>query len=288
MNKYVIVTPARDEAAHIQHTIDALSAQTVRPAQWIIVDDGSRDGTGEIVDRAASLHDWITVVHRANRGYRKAGGGVIEAFNAGYQLVREHDWQFLVKLDADLSFEPEYFEKCFAEFGRDRRLGIGGGGIYHKSSDGTLQLEPAPSFHVRGATKIYKRECWDGLGGLVVAPGWDTIDELKANMLGWNTRSFPSLRLLHYRPTGAFDGVWRDSVKNGLANYVAGYHPIFMAVKCAKRLLSAPYLKGALGLAVGFCKGYLRRVPQVADPELIAYTRSQQIRRLLCLESIWR
>jgi len=288
MTKYIIITPARDEASHIQHTIEAVSGQTTRPMQWIIVDDGSRDDTPEILDRAAKLHGWITVLHRSNRGYRKAGGGVIEAFNSGYELIRNTDWEFLVKLDADLSFEPEYFQKCFQEFQRDPSLGIGGGGIYHKLPDGLLELEAAPAFHVRGATKIYRRECWEGLGGLVVAPGWDTIDEVKANMLGWHTRTFPFLRLLHYRPTGSADGAWKDSVKNGLANYVAGYHPVFMAAKCAKRLLSTPYFKGAVGLAVGFCKGYLRGVPQVADRDLISYTRSQQIKKLLCQDTIWR
>jgi len=287
MTKYVIITPARDEEEHIEQTILSVANQTILPSQWIIVNDGSGDNTGTIIDGYAARHPWITVRHRSNRGFREAGGGVVNAFNDGYKQVRSPNWQFIVKLDADLSFAPNYFERCFAEFQKDPHLGIGGGGIYHLEK-GSLKLESCPAFHVRGATKIYKRECWDNLGGLIAAPGWDTIDEVKANMLGWRTRSFPDLQLLHHRLTGGVDGVWKDSVKNGFANYVAGYHPVFMLFKCVRRLVSKPYLIRSLGMGWGFLRGYLRSAPRVKDRTLIDYTRSQQIRRLLCLNSIWK
>jgi len=287
MIRYVIITPARDEEPHIQKTILAVSQQTLRPVKWVIVDDGSSDRTGEIVDGSAKIYPWITTLHRSNRGFRQAGGGVIAAFNEGYACLESVDWDFLVKLDADLSFPPDYFERCFAEFHKDPNLGIGGGGIYHLEN-GSLRLEPSPAFHVRGATKIYKRECWEMLGGLVVAPGWDTIDEVKANMLGWSTRTFVDLQVSHYRFTGAADGAWKDSVKNGFANYVTGYHPFFMLFKCLRRLTSRPYVVGSLGLGWGFLKGYIRHAARVEDHALIKYTRNQQIRRLLCLNSIWK
>ncbi len=285
--KYVVITPARDEAEHLEQTICSMIAQTVRPAQWIIVNDGSKDETGEIINRFARQHPWITAHHRPNRGYREAGGGVVKTFNDGYQQIRETDWDLLVKLDADLSFEPEYFEQCIAEFQRDRKLGIGGGAIYHET-DGELELEKNPAFHVRGATKMYRRPCWDALGGLVQAPGWDTIDEVKANMLGWSTRSFLDLRVSHSRFTGAAEGAWRDCIKNGRANYVTGYHPLFMIMKCLRRLVKRPYFIGSVGLMWGFVSGYLRRIPRVTDQQLIRYTRNQQMRRMLLLESIWK
>jgi biofilm PGA synthesis N-glycosyltransferase PgaC len=287
MTKYIIITPARDEEAHIEKTIQSVIRQTVCPAQWIIVNDGSHDRTGEIADQYAALYPWITVVHRANRGFRQAGGGVIAAFNDGYARITMPDWQFVIKLDADLSFDPDYFERCFAEFARDPRLGIAGGGLYHLQ-DGVLKLEACPRFHVRGATKIYKRECWDQLGGLLMAPGWDTVDEVKANMLGWTTRTFNEVQVLHHRFTGAADGSWKDSVKNGFANYVAGYHPLFMFLKCIKRAASRPYFVCSIGLAWGFLKGYFHNSPQLADREVINYTRLQQKRRLLRMESIWK
>jgi glycosyltransferase involved in cell wall biosynthesis len=285
MTKYVIITPARDEEAHIETTILSVVHQTVRPVQWIIVNDGSRDDTGVIINGYVQMHQWITPLHRSDRGFRQAGGGVINAFYDGYDLIESLDWEFIVKLDADLSFAPDYFERCFAEFAKDSHLGIAGGGIYHQANGG-VTLEESPLFHVRGATKIYKRECWDKLGGLLRAPGWDTVDEVKANMLGWSTRTFPNLQVSHHRFTGAADGAWKDSVKNGRANYITGYHPVFMLFKCMRKMATRPM--SGLGLLWGFFGGYCERAPQVEDRTLIKYTRTQQMRRLLLLDSIWK
>jgi biofilm PGA synthesis N-glycosyltransferase PgaC len=127
MNRYIIITPARDEETYLEKTIESVAQQTVRPLHWIIVNDGSRDRTGEIIDFYAAKYPWIIARHRPNRGYREAGGGVIATFYDGYAQVPTEGWDFLVKLDADLSFAPDYFELCFAEFAKDSRLGIGGG-----------------------------------------------------------------------------------------------------------------------------------------------------------------
>jgi glycosyltransferase involved in cell wall biosynthesis len=284
--RYVVITPVRNEAAHLEENIASVVRQTVRPAEWVLVDDGSTDATGTIVDLWAARHSWIKALHRRDRGFRQAGTGVIEAFYDGYRALRTHDWEYLVKLDGDLTLGPDYFQRCFDEFGKDPQLGIGGGIVYHIEDD-KLKIEKNPRFHVRGATKIYRRACWDALGGLVPSPGWDTVDELKAHFLGWKTRGFPELRVLHRRPTGAADGTWRNAVKNGLANYVAAYHPLFMLLKCLKRAVKKPYVVESLGLLYGFVSGYIRRAPRVADPALIQYIRKQQLRRLLLLESMW-
>jgi biofilm PGA synthesis N-glycosyltransferase PgaC len=287
MTKYLIITPARDEEEYLRKTILSVANQSIRPSQWIIVNDGSGDNTGKIIDHYVQIYPWIKAIHRPNRGFREAGGGVINAFYEGYAALESPEWDFLVKLDADLSFSFDYFERCFAEFAKDPLLGIGGGGIYHEV-DGELKLEENPKFHVRGATKIYRRECWDELGGLLRAPGWDTVDELKANMLGWTTRSFLDLRVSHYRFTGAADGAWKDCIKNGRANYITGYHPLFMLFKCTRRLSRKPYLSGSIGLMWGFLSSYWKGTPQVEDTQLISYTRNQQIRRILFLDSIWK
>jgi poly-beta-1,6-N-acetyl-D-glucosamine synthase len=287
MTRYVIITPARDEEEFLETTIASVIGQTILPAQWIIVNDGSSDRTGEIIDRYAAEYPWITALHRSNRGHREAGGGVVATFYDGLARIASPEWDYLVKLDADLSFSNDYFEQCFERFSSDSQLGIGGGGIYHEES-GELKLEPNPKFHVRGATKIYRRQCWEDIGGLLKAPGWDTVDELKANMLGWSTRTFVELQLSHYRFTGAADGAWKDSIKNGRANYITGYHPLFMLMKCARRLAKRPYLSGAVGLGWGYLSGYWRGIPRVDDRRLIQYTRSQQMRKLLLQESIWK
>ena len=285
--KYVVISPVRDEEAYIRFTIESMIAQTVRPTEWIIVNDGSSDGTGQIIDEYAAVHPWIRPVHRGNRGFRKAGGGVVEAFNDGYATVRTPEWDFIVKLDGDLSFPPDYFEKCFQHFKNDPSLGVGGGIIYYLEK-GEKLFEPGPIFHVRGASKIYRRECWDAIDGFWPAPGWDTMDEVKANRLGWTTRSFADLHLQHYRYTGAADGVWGGLVKNGKANYICGYHPMFMLAKCVRRLFRPPYIIGSIALMYGFLSGYWKRTPQISDRQTIIYLRRQQLGRLWRRESIWR
>jgi biofilm PGA synthesis N-glycosyltransferase PgaC len=287
MTKYILITPVRDEEDYLERTILSVICQRIRPVQWIIVNDGSHDSTGEIIDRYAQQYPWITARHRNDRGFRNSAGGEIDAFYDGFSRIACPDWEFIVKLDGDLSFSPDYFALCFSEFKKNPRLGIGGGGIYH-DLDGQIKLEEAPIFHVRGATKIYRRECWDDIGDLMRAPGWDTVDELKANMLGWTTRSFPQLRLLHYRYTGAAEGAWKNGIKDGRANYIAGYHPLFMFLKCGGRLLKCPRLVGSVALMLGFLSGYWRRTPRVQDHKLIRYTRKQQMRRILLLDTIWK
>jgi glycosyltransferase involved in cell wall biosynthesis len=286
--RYVVITPVRDEEKHLPQTIESMARQTIRPAIWVIVNDGSSDNTGDVADIAAAKHSWIRVVHRSDRGFRKAGGGVIEAFYDGYDLLQSESWDFLAKLDGDLSFGPGYFENCLARFEADTKLGVGGGRIYCRVNDVFVEDAPGdPPFHVRGATKIYRRATWAGIGGLLRAPGWDTLDEFKANMLGWKTYSFKELKVLQLKPTGGADGTWKNWFKNGRANYIVGYHPLFMLSKCAHRLFTKPYGIGAVGLFCGFISGYLKSVPKVADEQLIRYVRRQQMHRLLLRDSLW-
>jgi biofilm PGA synthesis N-glycosyltransferase PgaC len=288
--RYVIVTPVRNEETYLGKTIAALVAQTIRPTEWIIVNDGSKDRTGEIAAAAAAEHPWIRVLNRADRGFRKSGGGVMESFHDGYGVLQTKDWDFLVKLDGDLTFATDYFEKCFAHFQANPKLGIGGGLVCNEiAGQIILDSKDDPKFHVRGATKIYRRPCWDAIGGLIQATGWDTMDELKANMLGWKTFTFPEIQLIHHRETGGADGRWRNWFKNGRANYIVGYHPLFMLGKCLKRVFRRPYGIASLALWCGFMTGYFSRVRgRIADRDVIRYLRSEQLRALLGKKCLWK
>ena len=290
-HQYIVISPIRNEEEYLPLTIKSMCKQTKKPVKWVMIDDGSSDRTGCLIDEAASKQPWIIANHRNDRGFRQAGKGVIEAFYEGYELVSNLRWDFVVKLDGDMSFEPDYFESCLQEFQVDSKLGIAGGTCC-KLVDGrpSAEFEGEPAFHVRGSTKIYRRQCLEALGGLIRAPGWDTVDEIKANMLGWKTLTFPHIQLVHHRPTGGAYGDWSNWTKNGFANYVAGYDPIFMICKCIKRLVEQPTTVGikiAIALWYGFLKGYLKRSPQVDDPELIRYLRIQQWRTLTFRQSLW-
>ena len=286
--KYVILSPVRNEARHLPATIASVTSQTILPAQWILIDDGSTDGSTDIIEQASQRHPWISLVRRQDRGMRKPGTGVIEAFYDGYPQIQT-DWDYLIKLDGDVSFNPDYFEKCFVEFEKNPSLGIGGGTVCRlEHGQPTPESKVDPAFHVRGATKIYKRECWNAIGELIRAPGWDTLDELKANMLGWTTLTFPHIQIIHHKFAGSADGSWRNWVKNGLANYIVGYHPLFMVLKCCNRLRQKPYFIAGTGLLTGFLSGYMKKEPQISDKALIHYLRKQQLNYLCCKESLWR
>lgn len=285
--RYVLVTPVRDEQAYLPRTIESVVSQTIPPVEWIIVDDGSKDSTGKVAEEAAAQHPWIRVVRRGDRGFRKWGAGIIEAFYDGFHALECKDWDFMCKLDGDLSFTPDYFAKAMQRFAANPQIGIGGGVLYHYEGEKKIP-EPHPVFHVRGGVKIYRRACWDALGGLWVGPGSDLIDETKANMLRWITQSFTDLELEHHRPTGQSYGRWGGSVKDGKIDYVTGYHPLFLLAKWASRLARRPYVLSSLGLMYGYFAALTQRMPRVDDPEVIKYIRRQQIARLFGQETIWK
>ena len=285
-HNYVLISPCRDEAGYMRQTLDTVICQSVLPAKWIIVDDGSRDQTASIVCKYADEYSWIRVVNRGDRGFRSKAGGV-DAFLEAYSLIRTNDWEYLVNLDGDMTFAADYFEQCFDQFRKMPKLGIGGGTVYAEVS-GRWQPEQAPAFHVRGATKIYRRQCWDAVGGLWKGLGWDTVDEVKANQLGWITQSFPNIKLFHHRVSGKMWGAWGFSLIEGEADYIVGYLPLFFGLKCVRHVFHSPFLVRSIGMMYGYLQCIFRRTPRVADHEFVAYLRGQQLRRLLGMSSIWK
>lgn len=283
----MIVTPVRDEEAYLRLTVESIIQQTIRPAEYVIVNDGSKDRTRNIIDEYVKQYPWIRGVHREDRGFRKWGAGIIEAFYDGFYALTCQDWEFMCKLDGDLSFGPEYFESAFHKFAQNSKLGIGGGFLYH-IENGQKVWERHPTFHVRGGAKIYRSACWEAIGGLWVGPGSDTVDEVKANMLGWSTMSFLDLEITHHRWTGAAYGRWGGIVKNGKTDYVAGYHPLFVLAKSLARFVQRPYVLGSCALVYGYLAAYFKQIPRVDDPELIQYLRRQQLAKLAGRETIWK
>lgn len=298
--RYVIVSPVRNEGEYLDETIRCVVAQTIRPVQYILVNDGSTDKTLEIIQRWSNIYPWIVPVDRSapasnaagmesqlERGKRAREAKEILAFYHGLQFLTDCNWDYIVKLDGDLGFDADYFERCFVEFTKNPQLGVGGGAICHLQ-DGRTVIEKNPRFHVRGATKIYRHACWDAIGGVTCGAAWDTLDEVKANMLGWASRSFDELQVIHYRFTGAANGKWQNAVKKGEWNYISGYHPLFMAMKFVRNLFKRPFFKGAVGLLYGYLLAASRRVARVDDPQLIRYIQDQQLRRLFFRPTIWR
>lgn len=277
---FVIVTPTRDEEASVERTLRSVAAQTVRPLRWVIVDDGSTDRTVEIVAPWLRAHDWIELVRLADRGRRELGGGVVRAFEAGFERVRGLPWDFVVKLDADLELPPDYFANLLAEFERDPELGMASGKTF-LSRGGRRRLEYCHDEHVRGPAKMYRRRCFEEIGGLEPVRGWDMIDETRAQMRGWRTRSFLAYPILHLRPIDARQpNVLRSRFDMGRLHWFLGYHWLYHYVRCARSVVQdPPRILGGLMLAGGYLWDALRRRPQL-DPEFTRFVRQRQRSRL--------
>jgi glycosyltransferase involved in cell wall biosynthesis len=285
LSRLLAITPARDEEKMLPGLLASMAAQTRLPERWLVIDDGSADLTASILDDAARRFAWIEPHHLARNRPRAAGGeSVIMQF-----LPREQwsSWDYLLRLDADLTFGPDFIEALLAEFQRDPALGIAGSILLEPHSAQWREMN-VPSFHVRGAVKLYSNECFSAIGGLEAGLGWDTIDELHAMMLGFHTRHFRHIRAYHHRPQGMAGRLWRARLAAGRAAYRSGYSTLFMLVRAARQLLMRPRLLGSAMMLAGYFEGYLKRSPRPAPPELVRFVRRQQIRRLMMLDSVWR
>ncbi|HEY6394802.1 MAG TPA: glycosyltransferase family A protein [Candidatus Binataceae bacterium] len=278
------ITPARDEQDFLPRLIASMAAQTCSPARWIIIDDGSSDATPSIIDEAAGKYSWIESHHLpAGRPRAPGGESVIMQF-----LPRE-TWacfDFILRLDSDISFGSDFIEQVLAEFAQDPKLGLAGATLCEPCESGWREIR-GPSFHTRGAAKVYSRACFAAIGGLDAGLGWDTVDEAHAMMLGFTTRSFGHIRAYHHRPQGTAGGQRRGRVAAGMAAYKTGYSPLFVLARAARATFSGFPAAGVFLLA-GYIEGHLRREKRIASPELVKFIRKQQLRRILLLNSLWR
>jgi biofilm PGA synthesis N-glycosyltransferase PgaC len=276
---YVIVTPVKDEERYLPLTLRSVTRQTLLPRRWIIVSDGSVDQTAQIARQWAARHHWITVVEKENEGPRRRGGGVVRAFYRGFELVRDEPWEFVVKLDGDLSFGPKFFERIFAEFARRPRLGISSGVSYAWTGRRWVE-EKASRGYTYGETKVYRRRCFEQIGGLVEHMGWDGIDHIKAIQLGWEAERTREV-FYHHRRQGQATGFVRAELEEGLCSYYMGYHPLFLVARGIKRMRCYPYGVGGLALIGSYWWSWLKRRPRYEDAGFVRFLRRNQVRKLL-------
>lgn len=280
---YVVISPCRNEAEYMRRTLDSMVAQTLHPALWIIVDDGSTDETPEILAEYADAHDWIRVVPKPDRGHRAVGPGVIEAFYAGLDTISMEDYPYLSKLDLDLDLPPRYYEELIGRMEADPRIGTCSGKPYERRG-GVLVSEKKSDDMSVGMTKIWRRTCFEAIGGLVREVMWDAIDCHKARQLGWRAISWdePDLRFEHLRPMGSSQtSIYTGRRRHGFGQYFMGTDPIYFTATAVKNMLQPPYVLGGLATLQGFIGAWLRGEKQYDDPELRSFIRSYQRRALL-------
>jgi glycosyltransferase involved in cell wall biosynthesis len=279
LGDYCLISPARNEAEYITKTLDSVLAQTVLPKRWIIIDDGSTDDTPQILADYAARHRFIEVHTRANRGTRALGGGVVEVFNQGMELLRDDPTEFVCKLDVDLILPPRYFERLLGEMARDKRLGSVSGKPYFRI-DGEhpdrLKSERIGDDVSAGMTKFYRRAFLDDIGGLVKGLIWDGIDCYRGRMLGWRSKSIdhPELRFIHLRQMGSSDrGIITGRRRNGEGYWFMGAAPLFVFAKAVYGVGHKPALLGSLALLHGYARAWLKGVPRYDDLEFRRYLR---------------
>ena len=276
---YAVVTPVRDEADHFARTAESIGAQSHRPQQWMVVDDGSTDGTRELAERYAAEHDWIEVISAESAHERARGAPIVRAFQRGYDALRERP-DVVVKLDGDLFLPAHYFEWVAATFARDDRAGIVGG-VALIPEDGRWVPERGNVLNVNGVAKAYRVACLDDIGGLRPSMGWDGIDEYGARARGWHVRVLTELTLLHYKPRGSKQNPLKARWEEGRGNAYMGYLPSWLLVRAAYRsLVERPPLLGGLVLLAGYAWARIRRLPQIDDPAARAELRAEQRARL--------
>ncbi len=285
MKKYAIVTPVKDEINYFPRTVASILSQEIKPKKWIIIDDGSTDGTTEIIQKVERENNWIEGIYRESNKIRKPGGEFVLAI--GLEKINIYDYDFIVRMDGDLDFESNYFTVLFEKFENNPKLGIASG-VCFITRNGKQIEEKHPRFHTRGPLKTYRTQCYKDINGLLNCLGWDSIDELKANMLGWNSQSFPELKIHHLKKTQSAGGIFSGSFNTGIASYNSGSHPLFVLAKALKIILVRRYRFNSIGLLSGYFSCMIKLKPKPIDRELIKYVRKQQINKLLGKKTIWK
>ena len=278
---YVLITPARNEEAHIEMTIKSMVSQTVLPIKWVIVNDGSSDSTDDIVKKYLVEYDWMDLVQMPQSKARNFAGKVY-AFNAGYEIVRNLEFDIIGNLDADISFEEDHFEYILNEFAQNPSLGVAGTAFIEGSSVAydyaVVNIE-----HVSGQCQLFRRKCFEDIGGYspIKGGGVDWTAVTTARMRGWQTRTFQERKFVHHRLMGTGMGSHLGSrFRFGKQDYYLGSHPLWELIRCLYQVTKKPYLLGGLFLLCGYLWAGLCRVERPISSELLEFRRKEQMHRL--------
>jgi poly-beta-1,6-N-acetyl-D-glucosamine synthase len=278
---YVLITPAHNEEDFLEKTFASVVAQTTLPKRWVIVDDGSTDRTAEIVQDYAKQFQWIELVQRPERQDRNFAGKA-HAFNAGFERVRSLEFDVIGNLDADISFEHDYFEFLLSKFAEFPRLGVAGTAMREANYD-PIKDSFYHDSDVFGACQLFRRECFEEVGGYTPIKwgGIDWIAVRTARLKGWQTRSFFDKLFYHHRPMGATESTtWKARFDYGRKDYFLGNHPFWQVFRVGYQMLKPPYVVGGLLLLSGYCYSFASRMRRPVAPELLRFHRREQLERL--------
>jgi len=281
--RYVIVSPVRDEEKYLPRTIESMINQTVRATEYILIDDGSTDRTAQIIKEAAKEHPWIHYVRRPDRGERKVGPGVVEAFYDGMAAITTAEYDYIGKMDGDLSFGPRYFETLFEKFEKDPHLGGASGKLFLVLDDGGLTEERHAPEMVVGGMQFYRKKCFDDMGGFVRQVMWDGIAYHRCRMAGWRTASYPDKDLMihdHRLMGSSYKSVYHGRIRWGWGQYFMGTHPVYILAVGLYRMRERPFVVGGLLIILGYLKGWITRSERYGHPGFRRSLHAWQFERL--------
>jgi len=280
--KYILITPAKNEQSFIRRTLDSVVTQTTLPERWVIIDDGSNDGTSEIVESYTKRYPWIELVCRTqdpDRNFASKAHSVALAF----ARVKPLEFDIVGNLDADVSFNPDYIEFLMQKFSEDPKLGVAGTPFTQDGGYDSSKHSFEGENYVAGPCQLFRRECFEDIGGYVPnrAGGVDWIAAMTARMKGWKVRSFPEKRFHHHRTLGtAGKGPLRALFSYGEKDYYLGGSPVWQLLRVAYRMTKKPTFTGGLALLCGYCWAAMRRTKRAVTPELMRFHRREQMKKL--------
>jgi glycosyltransferase involved in cell wall biosynthesis len=280
--RYVLVTAAYNEKLYLDTLIRSILAQTLRPLRWVIVSDGSTDGTDAIVRQYSAQNEFIELV-RITEDHPRNFAAQVYAINAGLARLEDTEYDFIGNVDADMSFEPDYFSDLLDVFANDPALGLAGGSIYEMQAG---EFQPRPlnrEASVAHAVQLFRRKCFEDLGGRYLPlphGGPDTYADVCSRMNGWRVRSIHVLKAYHYRPTGGATGWMRGSFRQGRMDYSLGIHPFFEICRLLLRVGSRPWVLYAGIRLAGFCFSYCILEKRMVSREFVRFLRKEEVGRI--------
>lgn len=286
--RILIVSPVRNEAAHIERVVRAVAAQELPPARWVVLDDHSTDDTYAILQRLAGEVPFMTVAQAPPKVEtepvrdRLAKAAASVAFNRGLALAGDlSQYTHVMKLDGDIELPPDYFAELCARFDADPRIGIAGCVLDEPTPEGGMRRIKIAGSHVHGAVKLYTLPCFEAIGGVQELLGWDTVDETYARMRGYKTISHRDVVSLHLRPLGSADGTVRGHARHGACAYIAHFQLSWVLLRAVKVATRKPYGLSGLAFFYGYVRAAVQRVPRIPDREYRRFTQRELRRRML-------
>lgn len=281
MLTYALVSAARNEAEFLEQTIESIIHQTVRPVRWIIVSDGSTDDTDEIVERYSAQHEWIELMRADGDGQRNFGSKA-KAVMAGYGRLTSYAFDCIGNLDADITFDPTYYENILNKMAADPQLGLAGG---HRMDQCGGKFTPVvcATNSVGGPYQLFRRQCFDKIGGYMSLQygGIDAVAEISTRMHGWKVQSFPEIIAFHHRCTGTANrSIWEAGFRAGMRDYLIGYHPLFETVRCMRRMVERPYIIYSLIMLSGYFWAAIQRKERPVPRKFVQFLQTEQLSRL--------